>query len=394
MFASRHRLWATLAVGSTACLVSTGCSATAGPAAPAPLGSTHVSQVTISVSQCGTGWTRPVAGRQHFVLDNTDTRTGEVLLTDAGTGAVFADVEPLAAGTRTSLDIDLGSGRYAFRCAMEDEATVIGKAVIIPGTAAQPVAPVLAVTQADLIGATKDYERYVSGQIPRLTRLTGKLRAAIKDGDRPAARKAWLAAHLEYERLGAAYQAFGDLDTEINGLPTGRPGGVHDPGWSGFHRIEYGLWHGQSLPALYPSARALTTATTKLGHQFATTQIDPLQLSIRGHEIAENALQFELTGQSDFGSGSGLATTRANLDGTRTVLAILRPLLRSRYTQLPALNQALIKTENDLDAVRSAGKWPAPDELSRPDRERLNSDLGQLCELLAPVASILEPRRT
>ena len=50
VFASRRRLWATLAVGSTACLVSTGCSATAGPA-----GREHI------VAICATGPTEQVA---------------------------------------------------------------------------------------------------------------------------------------------------------------------------------------------------------------------------------------------------------------------------------------------------------------------------------------------
>ena len=362
-----------------------------------PGSGTGATRITVSVSQCGAGWTHAVAGAQHFVLANTDTRPGEVLLTDATTSAVFADVEPLAAGTSTDLTIALGSGSYAFHCAMEDESTVIGRTVTIPGTAPQPVAPVLPVSQGDLIAVTKSYQKYVAGQLPQLVRLTTALRSAIKDGDWTAARRDWLPAHLAYERLGAAYDAFGDLDSAINGLPNGLPDGVRDARWTGFHRIEYGLWHGDSTPSLLGQATALLAAVRRLGPEFAAAQIDPLVVSIRAHEITENALQFELTGQTDFGSGSGLATTRANLAGTRVVLDLITPVLTSRYTGLPALNRAMGQAGADLDRLShgsaSSPVWPRLSTLSRAEHERIDADLSQLSELLAPVASILEPRR-
>ncbi len=358
-----------------------------------PVDSAAGTRVTVSVGQCGTGWNNPVAGHQHFLLVNTDTRSGEVLLTDALTGAAYADVEPIGPGTTTDLDINLGSGRYAFRCAMEDESTVVGPTVTIPGHTPRPVNPVQPVAQGDLIRATKSYEAYVNGQIPTLVHLTAALTDAISAGNLAAARTAWLPAHLEYERLGAAYDAFGDLDTDINGLPNGLPGGESDADWLGFHRIEYGLWNGQSALSLRPSAQALTRAVGQLGTQFAKAQIDPLEVSIRAHEIMENALQFELTAQTDFGSHSNLATVRANLDGTGTVLNILHPLLATRYPQLRQLTAAITSSQHDLDALRAGGVWPALTTLTRNQRERIDADISNLCELLAPVASILEPRR-
>jgi iron uptake system component EfeO len=60
-------------------------------------------------------------------------------------------------------------------------------------------------------------------------------------------------------------------------------------------------------------------------------------MSLRTHEILENALQFQLTGHDDYGSGSTLATTQASIDGTRELLAVLRPVLVPRYAGLPAV---------------------------------------------------------
>ena len=39
-------------------------------------------------------------------------------------------------------------------------------------------------------------------------------------------------------------------------------------------------------------------------------------LGLRTHEILENALEFQLTGHDDYGSGTTLATTLANIQGT------------------------------------------------------------------------------
>jgi iron uptake system component EfeO len=106
-------------------------------------------------------------------------------------------------------------------------------------------------------------------------------------------------------------------------------------------------------------------------------------------------VEFALTGRDDYGSHSGLATVRADLDATRTVLGMIRSLLAPRYPALAQLDAQLSRTQRDLDALRGGdGAWPALTALPVPARERVNSDVSELAELLAPVASILEPRRT
>lgn len=381
-----RRVRTALGVAAALGAALTACSGSQPPAAGSP------TPIQVSVSACGQGWSDPVAGPQEFLLTDTDSRAGEVYLTQAGTGAVYAYVDPLGPGGSAPMLVTLGGGRYAFRCAMEDSAVVEGPTVTIPGAATgqQPVRPV---SQADLIGPDMRYQAYVRGRLPVLGRLVGTLRTDLQRGDLTRTRADWLPAHLEYERLGAAYGAFGAADGAINGLPAGLPEGVRDPAFTGFHRLEYGLWHGATAAQLRPVAARLAGAVAGLRAGFASAQLDPVEVSIRAHEIAENALQFELTGQGDLGSGSTLATVRANLDGTGEVLAILRPLLVSRYAGLPALDAALDRTRRDLDRQHRAGRWTPLAALTRTDRERIDADLGELTERLAPVASICEPRR-
>jgi iron uptake system component EfeO len=363
-----------------------------GASSTQPTGSTRIS---VGLSGCGTGWTKPTAGQQDFLLVNTDLRDGDAQLIDPASGAVYAEVEPLGSGASAHLRIVLGHGSYAFRCVMEDEDAITGPAVRIAGTLRTPVAPVLPVTRNDLVPVTKAYESYVTAALPGLISETQTLSADISRGDLAAARRDWLPAHLAYERLGAAYGAFDTADSAINGRPDGLPGGVRDPDFTGFHRLEYGLWHDQSAAELGPVADDLVTAETGLQAAFPHAQIDPLDIAIRAHEITENTLQFTLTGHDDLGSGSALATARANLDGTRTVLNLLRPLLANRYPALATLDALIATTDRDLAAFQHQdGAYPALPALSGTDRERVDSDFSELSEQLAPIASICEPRRT
>jgi iron uptake system component EfeO len=352
-----------------------------------------VTPVSVSTSACGKGWNRPAAGRQRFVVHNTDYRAADVSLTTKA-GAVLGEVESIGAGATANLRVELGRGRYTFRCAMEDADVVTGPTVRVSGQRTGGSPAVSPVSQADLIPATLRYEHDVRQRLPRLLGLVRRLAGDIRTRDLTAAKRDWLAGHLEYERLGAAYGAFGAADGRINGLPDGLPGGVHAKGFTGFHRIEYDLWRARTGPATVAMSDRLVVSVRRLAKSFATAQIDPIQVSVRAHEIAENTLQLELTGQTDLGSGSGLATANANLTATAGVLRLLEPLLRSRYARLPRLEHALTRTRHDLRAMAHDGRFPTLDSLTRRRRERVDADFSGLTELLAPVASICEPRRS
>ena len=343
--------------------------------------------IEAGASGCGTGWTRPHTGRQTLTLRNDGGTVSGVALIAPATGAVYAELETIAPGTTRQMRVTLGPGVYAFRCVQDGPSSpVTGPATRVtgPGAGGPGVVPV---AMADLYGPLRTYRAYVIAGLDRLVARTDALRTAVDDGDLPAARAAWTPAHLAYERLGAAYGTFGDLDGRINGLPDGLPGGVHDPAFTGFHRVEYGLWHGAPASSLAGPADRLDRDVRRLRAAFPDKRIEPLDLSLRAHEILENTLQFQLTGEADQGSGTSLRTAAANLEGTRAVLDALRPLLRPRYPGLPGVDvwmdrlAALLKGRSDVR------------RLSLAERERLDGTAGELLERLAPIATICAPRR-
>ena len=154
--------------------------------------------------------------------------------------------------------------------------------------------------------------------MPTWSGRPARSRQRIHAGNLAGARRTWLTAHLTYERLGAAYGTFGHFDTEIDERADGLPGGVHSPHFTGFYRVEYGLWHGESAASLTgPADSALATTSWALHAALPHLQLGSSDLGLRTHEILENALQFQLTGHDDYGSGTTLATTAANINGDR-----------------------------------------------------------------------------
>ncbi|MFF7047749.1 iron uptake transporter permease EfeU [Streptomyces griseorubiginosus] len=349
--------------------------------------------VAVSEKECGKGFGAPEPGRQTFQMHNTGDKTSEVYLVDPATNAVYGEVEGLAPGTTRALVVTVAGGTYAWRCVPSSGPAVTSKAVRVSGGGTtQAVVPV---SEQDLSGPLQQYRSYVDKGLATLVGQTRTLAADIKGGHLGKARADWLTAHLTYSSLGAAYGTFEDFDEKINGRADGLPGGVHDKDFAGFHRVEYGLWHGASATSLTAPAQQLATEVTRLRDAFPHQDFDPSDLPLRAHEILENTLQFELTGDTDEGSGTNLATADANLAGTRELLAVLRPLLTTRAPHLlPTVDADIARLQSLLDAARHGGTWTPVAQLDATVRAQVNGATGQLLEDLSPVPDLLEIRKS
>jgi iron uptake system component EfeO len=350
--------------------------------------------VTVDRGACGASW-QASGGAQTFDVHNRDIVTTEVQLVDPASGGVYAEVESLAPNTTRPMRVQLGHGDYAFRCYPEDADAVNGPTVRVTTDAPTGSAAVLPVSGIDLAGAVKSYQAYTTAALGTLAHEVATLDRAARSGNRSSAEAAWLPAHLAYNRLSAAYGTFGDFADAIDGLPDGLPGGVHDPDFSGFHRIEYGLWHGESMATVAKTADKLVSDVAGLRADFSTEQIDPNDLPLRAHEIMENTLQFQLTGGADQGSGTSLATALANVDGTQAVLNAIAPVMESRYTGWPTVGTWMTTLRTALAAARRpGGGWTPVADMPAAGRQRIDAAAGGLLEALAPIAAIGDVRRT
>jgi iron uptake system component EfeO len=363
------------------------CGSNGGPAAQSGQSSTTV--IVFNDAVCGGVW-HASPGWHTFEVENQAEYGAEVDLVDPVNDAVYDELDNTGPDTTAPMSLDLGSGKYAFLCDVQDYDPITGPTITVPGHAKGTPA-ILPVTYNDLYPLAKEYQRYTEAGLRVLAKETTTLAGDVRTRNLAAAKRDWLTAHLQYETLGAAYDAFGNFDDEIDGRADAV--GVGSPDWTGFYRLEYGLWHGQPASELTRVANTLNTNVHQLLSWWPTQEIEPLSVGLRTHEILENALEFQLTGHDDYGSGTTLATALANIAGTRYLLSLLRPLLVPRYPALPAVYTWLDRLQSLLQKEHLPnGQWISVSALPAATRQDIDAACGQVLQELAPIASITEPR--
>ncbi len=347
--------------------------------------------VTVTASSCAPGWSGTTSGRHVFHVKNSSSELFDVELLGSDRASIYGDIETLAPGTTVPLNVILGPGTYYWRCTTSTGSVSKSGPGAVRGRRVAGTAAYLPVTYAELASAASAYRLEITGGLTTLDADTDALTAAVASGNRAQAEQRWLVAHLDYARLGAAYGTFGTFDTEINGRPNGLPLGVNDPKFHGFLRLEYGLWHDQPTLELVAVADRLDADVHGLVRAFPTQATPPTDVPLRTHEILENALQFELTGETDQGSHTNIATAAANVTGTEMTLGAIAPLLEQRDPSLvTTVRSGLTAVEAELSSYRQPdGSWLPLQSLSQSQRERLDGSMSQLLEELAPIPDIL-----
>jgi len=381
-----------LAATTVAAAAAVGAALVTGCGSSAPAGSSSSTAISFNDASCGGSWHLARPGWHTFEITNDADYGAEVDLTNPASGAVYDELQNIGPGTTAPMTLDVGSGKYAFLCEVEDFNPVTGPTVTVAGHQAG-TRTVLPITYNDLYPLAKKYAKYTESGLQVLAGQTRALAADVHAGNLATAKREWLTAHLQYETLGAAYDAFGNFDNEIDGRADAV--GVNSSQWTGFYRLEYGLWHGQSVQELIPVADTLNTDVHKLLAWWPSQQVPLIDIGLRTHEILENALEFQLTGHDDYGSGTTLATTLANIQGTRYLLSLLHPLLAPRYPQLGQVYSGLNLLQSLVEKQRLSNGWWVPvSSLSTAARQQIDAACGQVLQVLAPIASIAEPRNT
>jgi high-affinity iron transporter len=125
--------------------------------------------------------------------------------------------------------------------------------------------------------------------------------------------------------------------------------------------------------------------------QFPSESIPATELPLRTHEILEDALRDELSGDDDYGSGTDMASVEADVDGTRELLKLLAPLLQSRAPDLVATVTTDLNTlDTALAATQVDGQWVAVTQVPIGQREQVDGAIGNALETLDLVPELLQ----
>jgi high-affinity iron transporter len=358
---------------------------------PASADPASATSVTVTSRECAPQWSSGHTGPQVFYVDNQSGMAGGVSLDDAA-GAVVAEIESIGPATTVSFPATLGAGSYTFVCVMSRGTTRSAPVRVTGGQWATTFA-VKPVTASELEVPNLQYQAYAAADLVTLQADVSRIQADLAAGDLAAARQDWLTAQMDWERVGASYDSFGAPGLAVDGLPGGLPLGVNDPGFTGLHRLEYGLYHGQSAAELLPVVATLSSdITTVQGQLSSAGEVgDPVNLPVRAHEILEDALRDHLSGLDDEGAGAAYPETYADTQVTATILGELQPLITARAPKLmPVLRTQLAALQAALLATRSGGQWVPASQVPQAAGEQVDSAIGALLENLSAIPDLLQ----
>ena len=214
---------------------------------------------------------------------------------------------------------------------------------------------------------------YLSSQGSTLIKAVTALEQAIAAGDLRQAQALYLPARAAYQRVAPAAQRLAQLDNAINARADYFEKREQDPGFVGFHRIEYALFQQRNLDGLAPVAQRLLTDVTALKQQLLAQSLAPEQLVNIVVRNLDNIAQVRASsGEEERYSHSDLNGFAGNLDASRKVVELLRPLLAKSATPLLAkIDSALADFDAELDGFKVDAGYASYDSVSAEQRQQI-----------------------
>jgi iron uptake system component EfeO len=322
------------------------------------------------------------AGPVRFtVVNNGTAKVTEGELQDRS--RIIGEKENVTPGLTSTFTLRLDPGSYLTYC---PGAAVDNSPFTVTGTGA----PTPAGNDASLATATTQYHQYVTAEVDALIAGTRTVTDAVRRGDIAAARAAFAPARYHYETIEPVASSFADLDPQIDARADDEP----DPTrWTGFHRLELGLFQTNSTDGLAPLADKLDTDLASLRGLVAGVTFQPAELANGAGELLNEVSTKKITGEEDRYSHTDLSDFAANIEGAQKAYTLLSPALRAKD---PALDQQLqARFTGIVTALRPyqdpAGPngWKTYDALDDQARRALADRVNALAEPLSQVSGKL-----
>jgi iron uptake system component EfeO len=324
--------------------------------------------VTIHPHSCEPNALTVPAGRASFRIVNRSERAVEWEILDGV--LVVEERENIAPGLSQVINANLLPGDYAITCGLLSNPR--GTLHVTP-TAASDAAAKARPSMVAFVGPLSEFRVYLSTQGSALIKAVSALEQAIEAGDLSQAQALYLPARAAYQRLAPAAQRLAQLDNAINARADYFEKREQDPGFSGFHRIEYALFQQRNLDGLAPVAQGLLTDVTRLKQQLLAQSLPPEQLvSIVLRNLNNLADVRASSGEEERYSHSDLNGFAANLEASRKVVDLLRPLLvKSAADLLLQIDSALNAFDTELNGFKVNDGYASYDSVSAGQRQHI-----------------------
>ena len=324
--------------------------------------------VTIHPHSCEPNALTVPAGRASFRIVNHSDRAVEWEILDGV--LVVEERENIAPGLSQVINANLVPGDYAITCGLLSNPR--GTLHVTPTTASDAAAKAKP-SMVAFVGPLSEFRVYLSSQSTALIKAVTALEQAIEAGDLSQAQALYVPARTAYQRIAPAAQRLAELDNTINARADYFEKREQDPGFSGFHRLEYALFQQRTLDGLTPVAQRLLTDVTTLKQQLLAQSLPPEQLvSIVVRNLNNLGEVRASSGEEERYSRTDLNGFAGNLFAARKVVDLLRPLLtKSAAELLPTLDNAIASLDAELGGFKVENGYASYDSVSAEQRKQI-----------------------
>ncbi len=353
---------------------------------PASSGENSPAQITVNASDttCELSGTEGVTGPSTFVITNNGTKVTEFYVYGAG-DRVMGEVENISPGLERKLIVQLTDpGTYQIACkpgmigdGLRGDFTVTGDAEQVD-------------TEGKFKEAADNYERYVTSQTEALIPALDAFVAAIKAKDIAGAKRQFPIARTYYERIEPVAESFpDDLDPRIDLREADLEPGQK---WTGFHRLEKDLWVTGLQPDTDAIADQLVADVKELndGVKAPDFAIDSTQIAGGAQGLLDEIASSKISGEEDIFSHTDLWDFNANLQGSQTAVASVRPILEERNPELgKKVDQRFGESEALLQKYRQGDGFVSYDTVTEPQRQELSRSIDALSKEVSQVQGVI-----
>lgn len=334
-------------------------------------------QVAVTTSACEPNEITVPGGRRSFEIFNTSDRPIEWEILDGV--MVVAERENIAPGFKQTLTVQLAPGQYAITCGLLSNP----RGILHVTDSEEARAAAAKVSLASFLGPLSEYKVYLFQQSAAAVAATEELAAAIKAGDIEQARALWVKARAPYKRIEPVAYRFSDLENTIDPVADYLAKRESDPAFTGFHRIEYGLFAENSLEGLTPVADRLVADMTALKQRLIKLKLNPALLLAIPRDMAGQLAQGKIVHGEDHYAHADLDDLDASFEGISKITALLQSVAKPVDPKLESeITAKLGAIETSLAGLRAGDGFPAYDKVDEATRKALSSAFHDLAELL------------
>lgn len=341
--------------------------------------------VTVNEAGCEPAAIEVPSGVVTFEVTNAGGDVGEFeILRD---DRVVDEVENILPGFVINMVTRLDGGEYQTVCfTLQSPRGTLA----VSGGAAPSAPPSTVVDAAVLDGYRQAYQDWVNERAGTLVDDVNAFTAAITSGDLDTARALYAPTRVAWEEIEPIAELFADLDVAIDAREEDFAGGVDDPEFTGFHRIERILWVDGASGDLNALAEGLAANVADLQGRLAELVIEPRVMARGAGELIDEVAQSKLTGEEDRYSGADLWSIDANVDGARKIVEILRPTLDTVDAELLGrIDAAFAEVDDVIGGYARDDGFALFPEITPEDLTRLQVAMAGLTERLAQLPGVL-----